>query len=428
MKVSIIGTGYVGLVTGACLASLGNDCLCVDNNEEKIASLKDEIVPFYEPSLEEIIKKNKERLSFTTSIKEGVDKGEIIFICVPTPSLPDGDVDLTYIEKVSREIAYNMEEYRIIVDKSTVPIETGERVERTIRLNNIHKVDFDVVSNPEFLREGSAIYDFMHPDRIVIGASSHRAIKIMKELYSPLNAKIITTDIRSAELIKHSANSFLSCKISFANALSIICDAAGADINKVTEGMGFDLRIGKDFLNAGIGYGGSCFPKDVSGFIRIAERYGYDFKLLKETREINDLQRKRFLSKIREALWVIKEKRIGVLGLSFKPNTDDMRNAPSIEIITTLIKEGATIVAYDPKASNKAKSILPKEVIYVESPYSAAEKSDCLLILTEWEEIKNIDLEKIKGLLKHPIIIDGRNILDKERAQALGFEYKGMGR
>ncbi|MEW6680791.1 MAG: UDP-glucose/GDP-mannose dehydrogenase family protein [bacterium] len=428
MKVAIIGAGYVGLVTGACFASLGNDCLCVDNNEEKIASLKDGIIPFYEPGLEELIKENKERLSFTTSIKEGTDKGEIIFICVPTPSLPNGDVDLTYIEKVSREIACNMEEYRIIVDKSTVPIETGEKVARTISLNNIKKIEFDVVSNPEFLREGSAIYDFMHPDRIVIGSSSKRAIEVMKMLYRPLNAKIISTDIRSAEIIKHAANSFLACKISFANALSVICDATGADINKVTEGMGLDKRIGKDFLNAGIGYGGSCFPKDVLGFIHIAEKYGYDFKLLKAVSEINQEQKKRFLSKVREVLWVIKEKRIGVLGLSFKPNTDDMRDAPSIEIITTLIQEGATIVAYDPKASHKAKNVLSKEVIYVESPYEAAEGADCLLVLTEWEEIKNIDLERIKGLMKYPIIIDGRNIIDKERARALGFEYKGMGR
>ncbi len=428
MKITIIGSGYVGLVTGACLASLGNKVLCVDSNEEKIALLKDEIVPFYEPRLEELIKKNKERLSFTTSIEEGTDKGEIIFICVSTPALPNGDVDLTYIEKVSREIAYNMKEYRIIVDKSTVPIETGERVARTIRANNIHKIDFDIVSNPEFLREGSALYDFMYPSRVVIGSNSNRAIETMKRLYSPLKTKIIATDIRSAELIKHASNSFLACKISFTNALSVICDAAGADINKVTEGMGLDTRIGKDFLNAGIGYGGSCFPKDISGFIHIAEKYGYDFKLLKDVSLINQGQKKRFLSKVREALWVVKEKRIGVLGLSFKPNTDDMREAPSIEIITTLINEGATIIAYDPKASHKAKDILPKEVIYVESPYKAAEGADCLLILTEWDEIKNIDLQRIKGLLKHPIIIDGRNILDKEKALSLGFEYKGMGR
>jgi len=428
MKITIIGTGYVGLVTGACLASLGNDVVCVDNNSEKIASLKRGIIPFYEPGLEELVEKNRQRLFFTTSIKEGTDKGEIIFICVSTPPLPNGDVDLTYVEKVSREIAYNMKEYRIIVDKSTVPIETGEKVARTISLNNIHKIDFDVVSNPEFLREGSAIYDFLNPTRIVIGSSSERAIEAMKTLYSPISTNLIITDIRSAELIKHASNSFLACKISFANALSVICDACGADINKVTEGMGLDPRIGKDFLNAGIGYGGSCFPKDVSGFIHIAERYGYDFKLLKDVSLINEEQKKRFLSKVREALWVIKEKKIGVLGLSFKPNTDDMRNAPSIEIVTTLIEEGATIVAYDPKASIKAKDVLPKEVIYVESPYKAAEGADILLILTEWEEIKNIDLERIKGLLKHPIIIDGRNIFNKEQVLALGFEYKGMGR
>lgn len=430
MNTAVIGLGYVGLVTGACLAELGHTCVGIDNDKKKIARLRDGVVPFYEPQLEELVSANlsKKRLSFTDNIADGIKASEVVFICVGTPPLRSGVVNLVYVEKVAREIAEHLTAYKVIVDKSTVPVETGDRVERTIKLYNIRKVDFDVVSNPEFLREGSAISDFMKPDRIVIGLSSKRAEKVMKRLYQPLNATILITDIRSAELIKHASNSFLATKISFANALTEICDSAGADVLEVVEGMGLDPRIGKDFLRPGIGYGGSCFPKDVAGFIHIAHGYGYDFKLLKAVREINENQKKRFVSKVKETLWVLNEKQIGVLGLSFKPDTDDLRNAPSLDIIKQLVNEGARIKAYDPKAMEKARKVLGKEIVYVETLYEAARDSDALLILTEWEEIKNMDLIKIKSLLKNPIIIDGRNIFSPEKMKALGFDYKGMGR
>jgi UDPglucose 6-dehydrogenase len=428
MKIGIIGTGYVGLVTGVCLAEAGNFCFCMDSDEEKIARLREGESPIYEPGLSELLSKNKERLVFTTDISNVVNESEIIFICVGTPPLSTGAVDLVYVEKVARKIAECMKEYKVIVDKSTVPVETGQKVERTIGLYNLHKVEFDVVSNPEFLREGSAISDFMHPDRIVLGLANERAEKVMKRLYQPFNAPILVTDIKSAELIKHASNSFLATKISFANALSEICERAGADVLKVTEGIGLDPRIGKDFLKPGIGYGGSCFPKDVAGFIHIAKGYGYDFKLLKATREINENQKKRFVSKVKEVLWVLNEKQIGVLGLSFKPETDDMRNAPSIDIIKSLLAEGAKIKAFDPQAIEKAKKVLPKEVVYVETPYEAASNSEILLILTEWDEIKGIDLKKIKSLLKNPTIIDGRNIFEPAKMKALGFDYRGIGR
>lgn len=429
MRICVIGTGYVGLVTGVCLADLGNRVICVDNDVKKIEKLKNNIMPIYEPGLEELVIKNKKegRLSFTTSIAEGVKNSDIIFISVATPPKPNGEADLSAVAIVSREIAINMDSYKIIVDKSTVPVETGEKVAETIKRYNKHNVDFDIVSNPEFLREGSAVYDTMHPDRIVIGTNSTRAAKTLQELYSPLNAPMIITDIKSAEIIKHASNSFLAMKISYINALANICERAGADITKVAEGMGMDKRIGKEFLNAGIGYGGACFPKDVSAFIRIAEKLHYDFKLLKAVEEINTQQRLNFIKKIEDALWVVNDKTIGVLGLSFKPNTDDIRNAPSIDIITALQKEGAKIKAYDPKAMENAKAVL-KGVIYCKDPYEVATGSDALVILTEWDEFRHMDLNKIKGLLTHPIIIDGRNIFDPIEMEANGFEYKSIGR
>jgi UDPglucose 6-dehydrogenase len=428
MRIGIIGTGYVGLVTGACLADARNSVICADTNEKKITMLNEGKIPIYEPQLSEVLARCRDRMRFTTKIEEVVDGSEIIFICVSTPQLATGAVDLVYVEKSAREIAECMKDYKIIVDKSTVPIETGEKVKKTIRLYSQKGVDFDVVSNPEFLREGSAISDFKNPDRIVIGVESEKAERIMRKLYEPFDAPIIVTDIKSAELIKHASNSFLAMKISFINAISEIAEAAGADVIEVAKGMGADPRIGRSFLSAGIGYGGSCFPKDVAGFIHIAEKYGYDFKLLKAVVEINENQKRRFVSKVKEVLWVLNEKRIGVLGLSFKPNTDDMRNAPSIEIINALVSEGAQVKAYDPVAVSKAKDVLPKEVIYTEDPYSAADGAEALLILTEWDEIKKIDLEKIKRLLKNPIIIDGRNIFDPADMRRLGFEYRGMGR
>lgn len=429
MKICVIGTGYVGLVTGVCLSDLGNSVMCIDNDAKKIEKLDKNIMPIYEAGLEELVIKNKKggRLSFSTSIKDGVNQSEVIFICVSTPAKYNGEADLSAVANVSREIALHMDSYKIIVDKSTVPVETGEKVAETIKRYNKHNIDFDIVSNPEFLREGSAVYDTMHPDRIVIGTNSIRAAKILQELYSPLHAPIIVTDIKSAEIIKHASNSFLAMKISYINALANVCEKSGADITKVAEGMGLDKRIGRGFLDAGIGYGGSCFPKDVSAFIKIAEKLNYDFKLLKTVEEINKDQRKNFIKKIEDILWVVNDKTIGILGVAFKPNTDDVRSAPSIEIIEALQKEGAKIRVYDPEAVENAKKIL-KNVVFCNNPYETADGADALVILTEWDEFKHLDLEKIRGLLTHPIIIDGRNLFDPIEMEANGFVYKSIGR
>src|SRR3989338_6843249 len=429
MKIAIVGTGYVGFVTGTCLADLGNEVVCVDIDGEKIKSLNKGIIPIYEPGLDGLVAKNKKagRLEFTSNLKKSIKDSDVIFICVGTAPKENGEADLSYVENVASTIAEAMDSYKIIVEKSTVPVETGEKVAKSIKSYNIHKADFDVVSNPEFLREGNAVNDFMHPDRIVIGCESERSRNVMKELYSPLNAPIIFTDIKSAEIIKHASNSFLATKISFINAIANICELAGADIEKVSEGMGFDKRIGRSFLNAGIGYGGSCFPKDVDAFVRIAEKFGNDFRLLKAVQEINNAQRANFMKKIEKALWVVKGKTIGVLGLAFKPNTDDMRLAPSIDIIFQLQKEGAKIKAYDPEAMQKAGQIF-NDIAYFNSPYETAAGSDALVILTEWKEFKEIDLKRIKPLMKHPLIIDGRNIYNPEEMRKEGFVYISIGR
>jgi len=429
MKIAVAGAGYVGLVTAACLAELGNDVVCIDIDEEKIRKLNSSIIPIYEPGLEELAirNKNENRLAFSTDLKKGIKESDIIFICVGTPPKESGEADLSYVDNAARTIAEVMDSYKLIVEKSTVPVETGDKVARTIKAYNSHKVDFDVVSNPEFLREGSAVNDFMHPDRIVIGSESEKARKIMHELYAPLNAPIIFTDIKSAEIIKHASNSFLAAKISFINAIANICELAGADVEKVADGMGYDKRIGRAFLDAGIGYGGFCFPKDAEAFIRISEKLGYDFKLLKAVQEINYGQKKHFVNKIEKALWVVKNKTIGVLGLAFKPNTDDMRFAPSIDIITDLQKEGAKIKAYDPKSVQKAKEVL-RDVIYCSNPYEAAKDADALVILTEWSEFKDLDLKRIKSLMKHSLIIDGRNIFNPEEVKKHGFAYISIGR
>jgi len=429
MNISIIGSGYVGLVTGACLSELGNKVICADNDQKKIRDIKKGIIPIYEPGLEELIANNakRKRLSFTASIKDAVENSEVIFIAVGTPSLGNGEADLTGIENVARNIALNMSGYRLIVEKSTVPVETGEWVKHTISTYIRGKAEFDVASNPEFLREGQAINDFMHPDRIVIGVESKKAKELLVNLYKPLNAPLVVTDIKSAELIKHASNSFLAAKISFINAISNICEKVGADVVNVAEGMGLDKRIGLKFLDAGIGYGGSCFPKDLDAFITISDKVGYDFELLKSVKEINEQQKLFFLKKIKDSLWIIKDKTIGILGLSFKPNTDDIRNAPSIDIIVALQAEGAKIRAYDPQATEKAKGTLDK-VVFCKDPYESCKGSDCLLIITEWDEFKELDFLKVKKLLKRPLIIDGRNIYDPERLKKLGFAYVGVGR
>src|SRR6266403_1272120 len=359
MKIAIIGSGYVGLVTGACFAEVGHEVICIDNDDRKIKALRSGVIPIYEPGLDQLVQRNvsAHRLSFTGIIEEGVDNSQVIFIAVPTPPQVDGSVDLTYIEQVAREIASVLKEYRVIVDKSTVPVKTGEKVAHTIRRYNKVNVEFDVVSNPEFLREGCAVADLMEPDRIVIGSNSERALAIMKKVYEPFMAPIMVTDINSAELIKHAANSFLALKISYINAISAICEATGADVEMVADGIGADKRIGRSFLSAGLGYGGSCFPKDVAAFIAISEQLGAPLTLLKEVQRVNRLQRERFLKKIRDTLWVLKDKRIAIWGLTFKPDTDDVRSSVAIDLVNDLIREGAHVTVYDPKAMDKAREI-----------------------------------------------------------------------
>lgn len=427
---AFIGAGYVGLVSGTCLAEIGHTVVLVDNNESKIEKLKNGHIPIYEPGLEDLVKKNvKEgRLTFTTSLQKAVEQSEVIFIAVNTPPQANGRADLSFVAGATREIAEAATSYKVIVDKSTVPVKTGERVLETVKQYNKHGLDFDVVSNPEFLREGSAIEDFMKPDRIVVGVENERAAKIMREIYEPIDAPFIETNVNSAELIKHASNSFLAMKISFANALARICELSNANIDQVTYGMGLDSRIGKSFLNAGIGYGGSCFPKDVSAFITIAEDLGYNFDVLKEVEKINEDMRELFIQKIEKALWITKGKKIALWGLAFKANTDDMRNAPSITIVERLHKDGAIISAYDPEASHTAKQVLGDKVEYASSKEEALTDADALVIVTEWDEFKNPDWDLVKNSLHNPIIIDGRNMFDPQDMEKLGFVYHSIGR
>jgi UDPglucose 6-dehydrogenase len=429
MKLSLIGTGYVGLVTGACFAEVGHDVICADRDEAKIKVLQEGGMPIYEPGLEDLVRKNvaQGRLKFTTSTKEAVEKSQVIFIAVATPPLPDGSVDLSFIEGVAREIAAAMNGYKIIVDKSTVPVKTGDKLAETINRYCKAQVEFDVASNPEFLREGFAVEDLRHPDRVVIGVRSERPVKALKEIYAPFKAPIIVTDINSAELIKHAANSFLALKISYINAISVICEATGANVQEVAAGMGMDERIGRRFLDASLGFGGSCFPKDLSAFIKISEQVGYDFGLLREVQRINTLQMDRFVKKIVDTLWVLKDKTIGVLGLAFKQNTDDVRMSPAIELCRRLQKEGAKLRVHDPKAMEKARPLLT-DAVYVDDLNAVAEGCDALVIATEWPEFKKLDLERARKALSHPIMFDGRNLFDVKEMERLGFIYKSIGR
>ncbi len=419
MRICIIGTGYVGLVTGTCFAEVGHQVICVDSDASKVKLLQEGGIPIYEPGLEQVVKRNvaEGRLTFTNSTKEGVDYSEIIFIAVPTPPLPDGSVDLSFIEGVARDIAGAMTSYKIVVDKSTVPVKTGEKVAETIRRYCTAKVEFDVVSNPEFLREGFAVEDFLHPDRVVIGVTSQRPVPAMQEVYAPYHAPVIVTDINSAELIKHAANSFLAMKISYINAISVICENSGANVQEVANGIGMDARIGRRFLDASLGFGGSCFPKDLSAFIKIAEQLGYD----------NADQKERFVKKITDTLWVLKDKKIGVLGLAFKQNTDDVRMSPAIDLCLRLRKEGALLRVHDPKAMEKATAVL-KDVTYVSDMNSVAEGCDALVIATEWPEFKKLDLEHAREVMLHPIMFDGRNVFDPKEMERLGWIYKSIGR
>lgn len=431
MKLTIIGSGYVGLTTGACFAEVGHHVVCVDNDASKVESLLAGKIPIYEPKLETIVKKNvvSKRLRFTTSTEEGVDHGEVIFIAVPTPPQNDGSVDLSFVEKVAREIAVCLDSYRVVVDKSTVPVKTGERVSQTIRRYAKPGIEFDVVSNPEFLREGSAVDDLMAPDRIVIGGNSDRALALMQKVYEPFVAPVLVTDINSAELIKHAANSFLALKISYINAVAEICEVSGADVEKVAEGIGMDKRIGRSFLNAGLGYGGSCFPKDIAAFIAIADQLGTPFQLLKEVQKINDRQVNRFLDAVREALWVLREKKIAVWGLSFKPNTDDVRCSVAVDLVERLVAEGADVTAFDPKAMEKFKHLpVASKVKLTEDALEAARGAEALIVATEWPEFSHIDLNELREVMRTPLIFDGRNLLDSAAATSYGFQYRGIGR
>jgi UDPglucose 6-dehydrogenase len=431
MKLAIIGTGYVGLATGACLAEVGHQVICIDNDESKIKRLRNGKVPIYEPGLEEVVHRNvsAHRLSFSTSIEEGVDTAEVIFIAVPTPPQTDGGVDLSYIERVAREIAYVLKGYRVIVDKSTVPVKTGEKVADTIRRYNRTGAGFDVVSNPEFLREGCAVSDLTNPDRIVVGCNSERALAAMKKVYAPFTAPIIVTDINSAELIKHAANSFLALKISYINAVSAICEATGADIQKVAEGIGADKRIGRSFLSAGLGYGGSCFPKDVAAFISISEEIGEPFALLKEVQRINQTQRTRFVRRLRDTLWVLKDKRIAVWGLTFKGDTDDVRNSVAVDLVNDLIREGALVTAYDPKGNEKVQELnLCPGLHLADSALDAVHDAEALVVATEWADFAAVDFAEVYRRMHTPIIFDGRNLLDPDAIRDLGFQYYSIGR
>jgi len=430
MRLTIIGAGYVGLVTGTCFADLGNEVICADNDARKIALLNEGGMPIYEPGLAELVKRNRQdgRLTFTTDIETGIKDSEAIFICVGTPSREDGSADLTSVEKVSRVIAEHIDSYKLVVEKSTVPVETSDWIKKTINTFKKNGCEFDVASNPEFLREGSAVKDFMNPDRIVIGVQSKKAENLLRELYSPIETKIVVTDIKGAEIIKHASNSFLATKISFINAVSNLCERTGTDINAVAEGIGMDFRINKHFLKAGAGFGGSCFPKDLKAFIHISEKLGYSFDLLKEVEKINDEQKSRIMVKVKDLLWNLPDKTVAIWGLTFKPDTDDIRSAPSMEIIKRLIKEKAKVRVFDPKAMDKVKTEIGEDITYCEDIYDAAREADCVILMTEWNEFKEIDWHKVKQVMKNPAVLDGRNIYDPEKLRQLGFKYTGMGR
>lgn len=445
MKISVIGAGYVGLTTAACLSQIGHDVFCSESDAEKLSKLQSGKIPLYEPHLEKIVKAGRasNRLRFG-STEEATNWAQVIFVCVGTPPLENGEADLSAVEAVTRTIANRRSDYRLVIEKSTVPVQTGAQIQKYLFLHSPKGSDYDVASNPEFLREGSAVEDFLHPDRIVIGVDSPRAQQLLREIYAPIVNQsfacpvhsncparkapvFLATDTRSSELIKHASNSFLAMKISFINMVGDLCEAVGADVMKVAEGMGLDPRIGSSFLAPGIGFGGFCFPKDVQAFIRIAEKSGCDFSLLKEVENINNQRIERFIEKIREELWIMRGKKIAMLGLAFKPNTDDVRFAPSITLAQRLIKEGVAVSAYDPQAQEKAKNIIP-ELHYCGTAYEAAEGAEAVLIVTEWDEFRNIDWERLRSVVARPLVIDGRNMFDEKELTSQGFQYISIGR
>ncbi|HEX9749180.1 MAG TPA: UDP-glucose/GDP-mannose dehydrogenase family protein [Methylomirabilota bacterium] len=430
MNICVVGTGYVGLVTGAVFADLGNDVVCVDNDQKKIEALRAGQMPIYEPGLEEMVVRNKAdgRLTFSTDLPGAVRQSDVIFIAVGTPPKDSGETDLSHVEAVATQIGRSMDRYKVVVNKSTVPVGTGEFVREVITRHQPRPTDFDVVSNPEFLREGSAIEDTLRPDRIVIGAPNQQVAMTLVELYAPLERPMIITDLPSAEVIKYASNAFLAAKISFINAIANICENAGADVSQVMKGMGLDSRIGMQFLQAGLGYGGSCFPKDVDSLIHTASRFGYDFKLLRSVVEINKERASHLVDMMRKAMGGLDDKTIAVLGLAFKPNTDDMREAKSLEVVRLLRAAGAQVRAYDPVAMANAKALMPEGVVFCESAYEAAAGADGVALLTEWNEFKYLNLDRLRGLLRQRMIFDARNLYEPERMRRLGFEYYSIGR
>ena len=451
MRIAVVGSGYVGLVTGACFAELGHDVLLVDNDEKKLAALRAGEVPIHERFLPELLERHRGgRIQFSGDLQAATRASQAIFIAVGTPPTESGDADMSYVESVAREISGAVDSYKVVVEKSTVPVYTNEWIEKIILRNGTDPELFDIASNPEFLREGTGVTDFLYPDRIVVGAETERAAAVMREIYSPLTSgwyygrtdaiprpeaahtppRIIVTSAKSAELIKHASNAFLAMKISFVNAVASICESVGANVEQVCDGMGTDSRIGPRFLNPGLGYGGSCFPKDLMAFRAVAKENGYDFRLLEEVIRINEEQRHRFLRKVRSVLWTLRGKRLGVLGLAFKGGTDDIRESPALLLVQELRREGCRICAYDPAAMERAKEALGanNNIEFVDDAYQAAQEADAVLILTEWEEFAALDLERLRGAMKYPIVLDGRNLYAPAVMSAAGFSYYSVGR
>jgi UDPglucose 6-dehydrogenase len=451
IHIAVVGSGYVGLVAAVCFAEMGHAVVCVDNDQRKVDALRGGDTLIHENHLPELLKRHGNKgVTFTTDLAEATEKATAIFIAVGTPQSETGDADLSYVEAVASEIARHINGYKVIVEKSTVPVYTNEWIRRVIERNGVSREMFDVVSNPEFLREGTAVEDFLHPDRIVVGADSERAAQVLSEIYAPLTdgsyyqttglipgvcseelpATLLVTSTKSAEIIKHASNAFLALKISFINAVSNLCEAADANVEQVAKGIGLDSRIGPKFLRPGIGYGGSCFPKDVAAFRSVADQMGVDFSLLSEVEKINVEQKKRFLSKVRAALWTLRGKKLAVLGLAFKGETDDIRESPAIDLCEMLLNEGCQVVAYDPAAIERAKLELPesKQMQYANSVEAATDNADALLILTDWAEFRDIDLRSLHASLRYPIVIDGRNLFDPKTMAAAGFTYLSVGR
>jgi UDPglucose 6-dehydrogenase len=451
LSITVVGSGYVGLVASACFAEIGHRVTCVDNDEAKVANLRSGGVPIHEEYLSELLDRHRgQRIEFTTDLGKAASEAELIFIAVGTPQGKTGNADLSYVDAVASEIARSIREYKVIVEKSTVPVYTNEWIHRVIARNGVSPEMFDVASNPEFLREGTAVADFLHGDRVVIGADSERALGLLRKVYAPLTSgeyyksatpipgprsaysplPILETSTKAAELIKHASNAYLAMKISFINVVANVCEAVGTDVEQVARGMGMDSRIGPRFLSAGIGYGGSCFPKDVAAFRYVAEQIGVDFSLLGEVEKINQDQRERFFQKIRSALWTFRAKRIAVLGLAFKGGTDDIRESPALEIIKQLLHEGCRVVAYDPAAMERTAEVLPasESMRYVSDPYEAAQDADALVLLTDWDEFRQLNLERLRYTLRYPIIVDGRNLYDPPVMAEHGFTYLSVGR